>query len=174
MKRLSWVNFILVLAITLLSCQTKEYTGEKDSLYYLSLLEEKDSVENEYNYIYSLYNEKEYEKVIEQAKVCEIKYPNYTRFTKIKALSYLLLNDEENYSNSLRSILERESADETITELYLESLIRQNKKEEAASYAHSVLLLFPNNKTIISILAEGSPFYSYLEHTTQESEMSQV
>lgn len=106
--------------------------------------------------------------------MCEIKYPNYTRFTKIKALAYLQLNDEENYSNSLLSVLERESSDETITELYLESLIRQNKKEEAMSYAQSILLLFPNNKIIISILAEESPFYSYLEHTMKESETSQV
>ena len=170
LKRLFWVSILLIL---LSSCVTNS-TVVKDSLYYGNLVRKEESVENRYNYIYALYSEGEYKKIIEEALQGADLYPTYTRFTKIKALSYQKLGDSLSYSSSLLSVLEREPYSEELIKLYLESLIEIGEKERAYSYSREVLTLFPDNTTAIKILSEVSQFYNYLNTLNEENAQSQL
>ena len=158
------------------SCQTTEPIdtgGEKNSLYYEALLNEEENREIRYNLLYTLYEEGDYEKVIELSKEAISLYPEYTRFLKIMALSYREIKNDELYSNTLSSITEKEGYDEELRDLYLESLILLGKEEEAISFSKETLRLFPENKKALEILGKESPFYSYIL-TLKDSSESQV
>lgn len=145
--------------------------GEDDtasSLYYSSLLQENESVENRYNYIYYLYVEGDYGAVISEAGKAVEKYPGYSRFYKIKALAYEKLGDRENYSSTLASLMELEPYDEELRNLYLDSLLALEETEKAYDFSKETIILFPEDKKAIEVLAETSSFYQYLDSLNKE------
>jgi tetratricopeptide (TPR) repeat protein len=171
LKRLFWASLILL--IVLVSCQTTKDVSVEDtssSLYLLSRLEEEENRETRYNYIYSLYTEGEYEKVIAESEIAAEMYPEYTRFLKIKALAEKKTERDEAYSETLALILEKEPGDEELRDMYLESLLTLGKEDEAVEYAKKTILLYPGNTKAIEVLSSRSGFYAYLLENTEGSE----
>ena len=171
MKKLYWASLILL--IVLVSCQTTSVVSVEDtssSTYLLSQLEEEENRETRYNYIYSLYTEEEYEKVIAESEIAVEMYPEYTRFLKIKALAEKKTERDETYSETLSLILEKEPGDEELRNMYLESLLALGKEYEAVEAAKETILLYPENAKAMEILGKESAFYAFLLETTDESE----
>ena len=171
MKKLYWASLILL--IVLVSCQTTSVVSVEDtssSLYLLSQLEEEENRETRYNYIYSLYTEEEYEKVIAESEIAVEMYPEYTRFLKIKALSEKKTGRDEAYSETLALILEKEPGDEELRAMYMESLLALSKEDEAVAYAEKTILLYPENTKAMEVLANRSAFYAYLIENTEGDE----
>ncbi len=171
MKRLFWASLILL--IVLVSCQTTKDVSVEDtssSSYLLSELEEEENRETRYNYIYSLYTEGEYEKVIAESEIASEMYPEYTRFLKIKALAEKKTERDEAYSETLALILEKEPGDEELRDMYVESLLKLGKEDEAVEYAKKTILLYPGNTKAMEVLSSRSGFYAYLLEKTDESE----
>ena len=170
MKKLYWASLILL--IVLVSCQTTSVVSVEDtssSTYLLSQLEEEENRETRYNYIYSLYTEGEYEKVIAESEIAAEMYPEYTRFLKIKALSEKKTERDEAYSETLALILEKEPGDEELRDMYLESLLTLGKEAEAVEYAKKTILLYPENTKAIEVLGKKSEFYAFLFENTDEN-----
>lgn len=168
MKRLFWVSIALLL---LVSCRTTS-EGEtvslpEDSAGWYELLTVEESIENRYNLLYSLYAENKYESVIEEAGKAVLLYPAYTRILKIKAASERELGQSTEYLSTLALILEREGADESLRNLYLDALIESGEKEKALSFASETIMLYPENEKAITVLSEESAFYAYLKETLQ-------
>ena len=171
MKRLFLASLILLIVLS--SCRTASVVNEEDttsSTYLLSRLEEEENRETRYNYIYSLYTEGEYEKVIAEAAAAQEMYPEYTRFLKIKALSEKKTGRDEAYSETLALILEKEPGDEELRAMYMESLLALSKEDEAVAYAEKTILLYPENTKAMEVLANRSAFYAYLIENTEGDE----
>lgn len=171
LKRLFLISISVVLLFS--SCQTKSsvslsyeegYTlrGREASAYYYTLLCNNENVELRYNYIYSLFENNDYYLVIDECEIAEELYPKHSRFLKIKANAYKELEDNENYSLTLSSILALEPYNEEILNLYIDSLLLLGEKEEAITTSYEALSLFPENKKAISVLSEISEFYESL------------
>ncbi len=168
MKRLFWVSLFL---LVLISCRTTS-GGETaslpgDSAGWYELVRAEESIENRYNLLYSLYSEGEYGSVIEEAEKALLLYPAYTRILKIKAAAERDLGRNEEYLSSLALILEREGADESLRDLYLDELIDNGEKEKALSFASETIILYPENEKAILVLSQESAFYTYLKETLQ-------
>lgn len=136
--------------------------GREASAYYYTLLCNNENVELRYNYIYSLFENKDYYLVLDECEIAEGLYPKYSRFLKIKANAYKELNDNENYSLTLSSILNLEPYNEDILNLYIDSLLLLGEKEKAITTSYEALSLFPENKKAISVLSEVNDFYKTL------------
>lgn len=171
MKRLFLISISLVLLFS--SCQTNSsntlnyeegysLVGREASAYYYTLLCNNESVELRYNYIYSLFENKDYYLVIDECEIAIELYPNYSRFLKIKANAYKELEDAENYSLTLSNILTLEPYNEEILDLYIDSLLFLGEKEKAITVSYEALSLFPENKKAITVLSEVSDFYKML------------
>lgn len=168
MKRLFWVSIALLLLLA--SCRTTS-AGEtvslpEDSAGWYELLTVEESIENRYNLLYSLYAENKYESVIEEADKALLLYPAYTRILKIKAASERELGLSTEYLSTLALILEREGADESLRDLYLDALIESGEKEKALSFASETIMLYPENEKAILVLSEKSAFYNFLKETS--------
>lgn len=171
MKKLFLVNLVFIL---LISCSTTKSSvdfssglslkGEEAAVYYRNLLEDNESIELRYNYIYSLLEAEKYKEVIEEAEKAITLYPDYLRLYHILSYSYLSLNETENYITTLKRIIEKDNYNEEVYNLLLTKLEEINSPERL-SWANTTLSLFPQNKTAIEIKAEESEFYSYLNST---------
>lgn len=169
MKRLFSASIIILLLVSCASVKVVSDSNDTStSIYYEVLLESEESVENRYNFIYYLYSEKNYERVITEAEKALALYPDYTRFIKIEALAYSKLDNKEEYSKTLKRVIEREPYDEELRDLYLDSLLTLEDKETAITFSKETILLFPENEKAISVLAENSAFYSYLDSINKE------
>ncbi len=144
------------------------------SIYYEVLLESEESVENRYNFIYYLYSEDSLERVITEAEKALSIYPDYTRFLKIEALAYRELENKEEYSKTLKRVIEKEPYDEELRDLYLDSLLALEDKETALTFSKETIILFPENEKAISVLAENSAFYTYLDSINKEKEAKEA
>ncbi len=164
------VSLSILLVVSCSSVKVVEEDNKESSLYYSSLLEENESRDDRYNYIYYLYKEGSLEEVIKETEKAVSEYPEYSRFFKIKALAYKDIGDEENYSLTLSQVILLEPYDEELRDLYLDSLTALGKKEEAAAFSKETIVFFPENKKAISILGETSSFYSYLDSLNKEKE----
>lgn len=172
MKRLFSVSIILLLILC--SCRTALVVeGDRDSLYYESLLNEKESMEVRYNYLYALYEENSYEKILADVDKAISLYPEYTRFIKLKALAARETGDTALYSEALSLVLENEPYDEELRNLYLDSLLDIGKTDEAFVFSKETLKLFPDNVKALTLLSGESPFYSYLL-SLKDTSLSQV
>lgn len=169
MKRQFSASIIILLLVSCASVKVVSDSNDTStSIYYEVLLESEESVENRYNFIYYLYSEKNYERVITEAEKALTLYPDYTRFIKIEALAYSKLDNKEEYSTTLKRVIEREPYDEELRDLYLDSLLTLEDKETAITFSKGTILLFPENEKAISVLAENSAFYSYLDSINKE------
>ena len=171
MKRLFLASIIILL---LVSCASFRVVSDSNdtatSIYYEVLLESEESVENRYNFIYYLYSEDSLERVITEAEKALSIYPDYTRFLKIEALAYRELDNKEEYSKTLKRVIEKEPYDEELRDLYLDSLLALEDKETALTFSKETIILFPENEKAISVLAENSDFYTYLDSINKEKE----
>ncbi len=171
LKRLFLISISIVLLFS--SCQTKSndtlsyeegyaLRGREASAYYYTLLCSNENVELRYNYIYSLFENRDYYLVIDECEIAEELYPQYSRFLKIKANAYKELEDIESYSSTLSRILALEPYNEEIFNLYIDSLLLLGEKEKAITASYEALHLFTENKKIISVLSEENEFYKNL------------
>lgn len=171
MKRLFLASIIILL---LVSCASVRVVSDSNdtatSIYYEVLLESEESVENRYNFIYYLYSEDSLERVVTEAEKALSIYPDYTRFLKIEALAYRELENKEEYSKTLKRVIEKEPYDEELRDLYLDSLLALEDKETALTFSKETIILFPENEKAISVLAENSDFYTYLDSINKEKE----
>lgn len=170
MKRLFLVSLTILLLVSCQSVKVVEEDNKESSLYYSSILDDKESKDDRYNYIYYLYKEGNLELVLTETEKAAEKYPEYSRFLKLRALTFKDLGDGENYSSTLYSIILLEPYDEELRDLYLDSLTALGKKEQAESFSKETITFFPENKKAISILAETSSFYSYLDSLNKKNE----
>ena len=171
MKRLFWVSIVLILLLS--SCANVTAVAEGDSTsssYLLSLLETEENRETRYNYIYALYTEGEYEKVIAEAALAYEMYPEYTRFLKIKALAEKKTGRDELYSETLGLVISKEGYDEDLRNLYLESLLTLGERERALEFSKETIALYPENREALTLLSENSRFYSWLLTTLDDGE----
>ncbi len=171
MKRLFWASLILLILLS--SCTTAKAVSGEDttsSARLLSELEEEENRETRYNYIYSLYTEGEYGKVIAESEIAAEMYPEYTRFLKIRALAEKKTGRDEAYSETLALILENEPGDEEMREMYMDSLLALQREDEAVEYAEKTILLYPGNTKAMEVLSRKSGFYAFLLENAEGNE----
>ncbi len=149
MKRLFSASLIL-LVILFSSCVTEKKAQEEDS------------VERMYNAIYASCVAGDWPDVIRSSDEALSVYPRHTRFLKTKALALRETGQKKEYVAALEEIIRREPYDESLRNLYLDTLVLSGEKEKALSFSEKTIILFPENMKALSVLKGESGFYSYL------------
>ncbi len=145
-------------------------SGEQATETYLAALEEVETPSIYYNLAYSYLEAGEYDKAAETAEKAEELYPEYLRFSYLKAYAYRAEGRIWSYEKTLRDIIDRDPGNITIRDMLLEHYITTGRKQDAAALAEETLPYDHADGLALRALAGNSAFFASIAPEENEEE----
>lgn len=176
LKRLFLSSILLIL---LVSCSTTEnispildggykLSGMDAVEYYLN--SNSDDYRVLYNLAYSYLEAGKYQEALEIAISAEEKYPEYIRFSYLKAYCYKRMNKIDQYIETLSAIYENNPGDSKIAESLISQYLVQKDIENAERVARMLIKQEPKNEIALKALSRNSQFFRDISGYVDKSE----
>ena len=145
-------------------------SGEEAAGIYLEGLQEAETPSLYYNLAYSYLEAEDYEKAVETAEKAESLYPEYIRFSYLKAYAYRMDGRIWSYEKTLKGIIEKDPGNVTIRDMLIQHYLDTGRDNDARTLAEETILYDTDDSTALRALAKDSAFFSTIapEESSEE------